>query len=373
MEVNVKPRDGLQLHAFLLIFIVHSTQIGVGLVGLPRIVYLDAGHDGWISVFLAGVLGGVSLWFMVKMLGQYDSADLYGIHADVFGKWIGNFLSLMYMGYLAAAFFVIYINYIEIVQVWIFPNLPTWQLGLVLILLSAYAVYGGIRVVVGTAFLSVMGTLWMVFVLFVPLKHSEINHIFPILDADIEQILKGAHNSSLSMMGMELVLFVYPYIKEKQKTQIFSQIGNAYTAFIFTLVTFVSIIYYAGGSLEQTIWPVISLFKIVRLPNLERFEIIAVSFWMLIIQPNLCIYLWAASKGFSRIFAGKQKWGLWILASLIFVSSFFVKARYQMNLISDIIGKFGFYAAVCYPILLYFIVSAKNKYFRGKNNHAKGS
>lgn len=36
-------------------------------------------------------------------------------------------------------------NYIEIVQVWIFPNLATWQLALVLILLTVYAVYGGVK------------------------------------------------------------------------------------------------------------------------------------------------------------------------------------------------------------------------------------
>ena len=63
------------------------------------------------------------------------------------------------------------------------------------------------------------------------------------------------------------------------------------------LITMISITFFAENGLARTIWPVLSMFKIVRLPNLERFEFIAVSFWMLIILPNMCCYLWAASEG----------------------------------------------------------------------------
>ncbi|WP_312024049.1 GerAB/ArcD/ProY family transporter, partial [Lysinibacillus sp. D4A3_S15] len=35
-------------------------------------------------------------------------------------------------------------------------------------------------------------------------------------------------------------------------------------------------------------------------PFVERFEFIAVCFWMLIIIPNMCLYLWAAYRGVIR-------------------------------------------------------------------------
>ena len=112
MKINLHPREGLLFNAFLLIFIIHEVQTGVGLVGLPRIVYLEAKHDAWISVLLAGVATGIVLWFMVAMLKQYDSADLYGIHVDVMGKFLGNAMSIIYMFYLCASFFVILMNYV---------------------------------------------------------------------------------------------------------------------------------------------------------------------------------------------------------------------------------------------------------------------
>ncbi|MDQ1001888.1 spore germination protein (amino acid permease) [Neobacillus niacini] len=373
MKVNLHPKEGLLINAFMLVFIIHAAQVGVGLVGLPRVVYLEAKHDAWISVFLAGMITSVVLTFMIQMLKQYDSADLYGIHVDIFGKWAGYSLNIIYMIYMTSTFFVILMNYVEIVQVWIFPTLPTWQISLVLILLIIYAVYGGIRVVVGVAFLSVIGTFWLVIVMFIPLQYGDFNHLFPIMNTNVKQLLRGAQSTTLSMLGYELILFVYPFVKEKHKAMFFVQIGNLITTIVFTLATLVCIVFFASNSLEKTIWPVLSMFKIVRLPNLERFEFIAVSFWMLIILPNMCFYVWAASKGFSRILRKKQKWGIWIIGIAAYGATFFIKSRYQMNTVTDLIAKAGFYFAFCYPVLLAIIVFIK-KWFKGRESkHAETS
>jgi spore germination protein (amino acid permease) len=373
MKVNLHPKEGLLFNTFLLFFLIHGVQTGVGIVGLPRVVYLAAQHDAWISVLIAGAVTAIVLWFMIMMLRQYDSADLYGIHLDVFGKWLGNSLSFVYILYLISSFFVIFMNYVEIVQVWIFPNLVTWQLALVLILLTIYGVYGGIRVVVGIAFLSVLGTMWILFIAFIPLRYADFNHLFPIMNSDIKSILKGAQSTTLSMMGFELVMFFYPYIKEKRKSMRYVQIANLFTTLMFSFITLVSIVFFAGDSLKAVIWPVLSMFKIVRLPNLERFEFIAVSFWMLIILPNMCLYLWAASKGFSRILKRKQKTGIWFFAILTFGATFLIQARYQMNMVTDIIAKTGFYTAICYPVVLAMIVLMKKWWLKRRNSHAKTS
>jgi spore germination protein (amino acid permease) len=373
MKVNLHPKEGLLVNAFLVMFFIHAAQTGVGIVGLPRIVFLAAKHDAWISVFLGGILSGVVLAMMVLMLKKYDSADLYGIQVDVFGKWLGNAMNFFYMIYMTLSFFVILMNYIEIVQVWIFPELPTWQIALALILLTIYGVNGGIRIIVGVAFLSVLGTVWMLFVLIVPLEYADPNNLLPILNTDLKHILKGVYSTSLSIMGFELLMFLYPYVKEKKKVFLYSQIGNLFTTFLLTAITMVCISFFAENGLARTIWPVLSMFKIVRLPNLERFEFIAVSFWMLVILPNMCCYLWAASKGFSRIMNWKKNRGIWIISGLVWCGSFFIKARYQMNEVTDFVAHIGFIFAFCYPILLSILVLVKKRFQRRKKISAETS
>lgn len=373
MKVNLHPKEGLLINAFLIMFFINATQTGVGIVGLPRIVFLAAKHDAWISVFLGGVLSAVVLAMMVLMLQKYDSADLYGIQVDVFGKWLGNAMNIFYMLYMTLSFFVILMNYVEIVQVWIFPDLPTWQLALALILLTTYAVYGGIRIIVGVAFLSVIGTIWLMFILIVPMQYADPKNLLPLLNTDLKHIVNGVYKTSLSLMGFELLMFLYPYVKEKKKVFLYSQIGNFLTTILFTSITMISITFFAENGLARTIWPVLSMFKIVRLPNLERFEFIAVSFWMLVILPNMCCYLWAASKGFKRIINWKQNHGIWILGILVWVGSFFIKARYQMNELTDFVGKLGFLTAFCYPVLLSVLVLVKKWFLRRKKSSAEAS
>jgi hypothetical protein len=174
-------------------------------------------------------------------------------------------------------------------------------------------------------------------------------------------------------MGFELLMFLYPYVKDKKKIFMYSQIGKLYTTIFFTAVTMVCITFFAENGLARTIWPVLSMFKIVRLPNLERFEFIAVSFWMLVILPNMCAYLWAASKGFNRIINWKQKKGIWIIGILVWGGSFFIKARYQMNELSDFVGRLGFLTAFCYPVLLSMIVLVKKWFQERKKSSAEAS
>ena len=50
MKVNLHPKEGLLINAFMLIFIINGVQTGVGIAGLPRIVYLESKHDAWIAV-----------------------------------------------------------------------------------------------------------------------------------------------------------------------------------------------------------------------------------------------------------------------------------------------------------------------------------
>ncbi|TYS49184.1 GerAB/ArcD/ProY family transporter [Bacillus infantis] len=373
-QVNINPKENLLFDAFFMFFLIHSIQTGVGIAGLPRIVYLSAGHDGWISIIIAGLLVSAVIFLSVMMLKQYESADLFGIHYDVFGIFLGRFVNLFYTFYLISGIYVIVMNYVEIVQAWVFPDLPTWFLAMILLLLSVYAVMGGVRIAVGFSFMSFLLTFWIVLIIIIPARDFDYTHLLPILNRGYADILKGVYKTSLSIVGFEMLLFLYPFIKNKKKAHLYTQLGGLYTTLLFVLVTVISIGFFGEKGLEKTIWPVLSMFKIVRLPNLERFEFIAVSFWMLIILPNICLYLWAASRGMKRVFPGmKQKTFIVLIAILVWSCSFLVKARYQMNLITDYIGMAGFYIGICYPALLSMLVLLKKKLTGRRKQNENGA
>jgi spore germination protein (amino acid permease) len=359
-SIELNPKD--MINSSLLFFIVLSTQIGVGIHGFQRFVYVDAKHDAWISVLLAGVATNILAFFMIKTLEIYKSNDLYGIHQDVFGKWVGNFLNLLYILYCSTAFFSILSNYIEVVHTWVFPNLNTWFIAITLLLVVIYTFTGGLRVMVGVSFLAFILTIWLLPLLLFPYQFFEWNNLSPILETDIKGIMKGVKSMTFTIIGFEVLNVIYPFVKDKNNVRKYVHSGLVTTTLIYTSIILVSLVYFGGELLSRLIWATLSLFSVVKFPFIERFEFIAVCFWMLIILPNLCLYLWAAYRGTIRLVNLSATKFVWIFSIVMVIASLIFTSRSQISAVNNYFSQIAFYIVFIYPILLYVIIVSKRKF-----------
>jgi len=359
-SIQLSPKD--TINAFLLFFIIHTAQIGVGIQGFQRVVYQDAKHDAWISVLLAGIATHIIAFFMIKTLQIYGSNDLYGIHQDVFGKWIGNFLNILYIFYCSGAFFSVLRNYIEVVQTWVFSDLNTWFFAATLLLIVIYTFTGGLRVIVGISFFSFILSIWLFPMLAYPMKFIESRSLLPILETNLSGILKGVQSMTFTIIGFEIIYVIYPFVKDKENVKKHIHLGLFVTTVIYLAVVLVSLTYFSGEQLTKTVWATLSLFSIVKFPFIERFEYIVVCFWMLIILPNLCLFLWAAFRGVRRIVNVSANKFVWIFSLIIFIVSLAFKTRPQINTFNDYFGQMAFYIIFVYPIILYMIAVVKKKF-----------
>ena len=144
------------------------------------------------------------------------------------------------------------------------------------------------------------------------------------------------------------------------------QLGLLFTTILYLAIMVVSLAYFSGGQLERTIWGTLSLFKIVRFPFIERFEYVAITFWILLILPNLMFYLWAAARGVARMLNKKEKRVSWILLTILYLSLIYPLNRMQINLMNDYFARGAFYLIFGYPFFLYAAVLVKQKFFKKK-------
>lgn len=359
MKQEVTIKESLLFNAFFLMFIIACIQTGVGIAGVQRVIYLESKHDAWISVLIAGAAVHVVLWVIIQTLKQYEGYDLYQIHQDVYGRWLGAFINLIFVLYILLVMLSIMLSYTEIVQAWMFESMPNWLISLFLMGLTVKGTLSGIRGIVGFCFFAFFLTVWLLFFLYDPLQYTNWNYLLPVMEASPKQLYDGALKTSFTLLGFEIVYFVYPFIKEKHKAVSYAMIGAGFTNVLLLILTIVSIGYFSGPQLEKTIWPTLSMFKIVRLPVLERFEYVAIPVWMLIIMPNLLLYMWAATRGIKRIFPITQKKALYLLAGALFTASILFKKRTNINLFIDQTGLLGIYIAFLYPIILFLLVRLK--------------
>ncbi|WP_286230194.1 GerAB/ArcD/ProY family transporter [Neobacillus mesonae] len=179
--MNTQMKSEFLVSPFLVMFLVHGTQYGIGVLSYQRSLVKIVGNDAWISIIATGIVIHFLIWILYSMLNK-NKGDLISIHQQTFGKWLGNFLSTLYILFILSQATIVLRSYIEIVQVWMFPLLKTWPFALVILLGVYYVVIGGFRVVTGVCFLAVVVPFYLIFTFFAPIEFSNFRNLLPVFD-----------------------------------------------------------------------------------------------------------------------------------------------------------------------------------------------
>ncbi|MEH7123799.1 GerAB/ArcD/ProY family transporter [Bacillus sp. JJ1773] len=351
--------EGVKISPFLVFYLITSMQIGIGILGFQRVIVAYSGNDAWISVLFAGLSLHILMWMMYKVM-ETVNGDIVTAHKYIFGDIVGKIISSIFLLYFSLLALTVLRSYIEVVQVWMFPSLSTFWFSLLFLLLCTYIIFGGFRTVVGIAFFSMLLPAYVHFSFGYNLKFGNYMHLLPVWDHSIKEILLGSYHMSLTYIGFEIILFCFPFIKEPQKSKKWAHFALLFTTFIYTSFMIVTTVYFSAEQLEKSIWATLTMWKIVKLPFVERIEYIGIANWNLIILPNVCIALWAASRLLKRLMNIKQKKGVFIIALIILIVSPFFDTRAKVGFLTDLTGKAGFVLNYIYiPILFISTMIAK--------------
>ena len=70
-------------------------QTGVGVINLPALLAREAGHDGWISVAVSGIIAIFLASLIVVLLRRYSDKCIFDITRLIFGKIIGFIINTL--------------------------------------------------------------------------------------------------------------------------------------------------------------------------------------------------------------------------------------------------------------------------------------
>ncbi|MED1472351.1 GerAB/ArcD/ProY family transporter [Bacillus salipaludis] len=353
-----------QVSPYLVFFIVYNSQVGVGILSFQRTIAEKAGYDAWIGVLVSGCIVQLFIWMTFKLL-EKANGDIVDVHHCIFGKLSGNFFSFIIMFYYWLASLSVILAFIRIIQLWMFPTMPSWVLSTLILILVYYCVSGGFRIVAGVSFISFIFPQIILIVLYIfPLKIAHFSNLLPVMDHSFRDLADSIKSSMYTLAGTETLLMYYPFIRDPKVSKKFAHLGVLFTTLLYTLSSIVSFTFYSEDQLKTTIWPELSLTKIIKLSYLERFEYLYISLYLLIVTALLSLLLWCSSRGLKRIFNIKQKYTLLCIILLSIIISHF-----SNDLIIELLDKYViqmnlwlFYGYI--PILLIIFSFLK----RGKQN-----
>lgn len=354
------PRERISINAYLVFFLVHTAQIGLGIVGVQRVIFVEARQDAWIAVLLSGLWIHLVVFVICQTLKQTEHDNIFSLHTFVYGRVLGWIANAAVVVYFLMAYTSILLGYVEMTLTWMYPDFPLWGGVLILLLLTIYALYGGgFRLVAGVSFLTFFMTIWIALVVFQPLKYAEWIHLLPIWEATPKQMANGVLKTAYTMLGFEVLYIIYPFVKEKERAHRYAQFGVLLTTFLVAAVTVIAIAFFSPKQLDVTIWASLSMFTIVKFPFIERFEYVVIPLWLLVILPNLLMFMWAMTRGGKALFRVKQKYLLFVFAFLSYVVAIMFEKRATINEFIDQVGYYGFGLSFVYPFILYVLVRIK--------------
>ncbi|MBO1511225.1 GerAB/ArcD/ProY family transporter [Metabacillus bambusae] len=365
--MSKQVKESLTVSPFFLFFLIHGTQTGVGMLSFQSKIIKGAEQDAWVSVLLVGFSFHLIIWLMYFLLKKSNNGDIFSLHKQLFGKWIGNIFNLCFYGYIIVTISTIVRSYVEILQVWVFPYIHLWELSLIIVLATTYIVSGGFRVVTGMCFWGVVLPSILFITLYFPLKYANWNNLLPLFNHNFVDYIVSAKQTIFNYLGPELLLIYFPFIKNNNNSQKWAHISIAYTTILYFIITIVTFVYFNIQQLEHTVWPTLISSKIIRLPFIERFEYIYIFAWLLVILPPSCVFLWGGSRILRKTINLKPKTSLWISSSIVFFIVINLKSEISIKNINSFISTTGLVLVYCYIPILFFLLNIINFFKRRKS------
>ncbi|OHX50714.1 GerAB/ArcD/ProY family transporter [Cytobacillus oceanisediminis] len=367
--MNVKVEKQFQVSAFFTFFLIHSSQTGVGILNFQSQVIKHAEQDAWISLIITWAATHIILYIIFKLLGG-GTNDLVAVHQYCFGKAIGSIMSVMALVYFWLASLTVLRSYIEVIQIWVYPSIKTWQLCFVFGLTFYYIISSGFRSLTGFSFWGVILPAFLFFLIYFPLMHANYIYLLPAFSHSLSELFLSSKGYALLFLGFEWILMYYPFLRSSNNRDIskWAYLGNIYTLIVYLIITLISFLYFNQEVLQHLPWPTLMMVKIVKFSFLERFEYVFIFIWLLVIISPICISLWACTRIAKRTFSIPPKATLLFLLVAEMIVSVNLQEFKSVDYLVNFTSNVGIGFVYVYLPLLLIIKWIKNHFMNNRLN-----
>jgi len=358
------------INSIQLFFLLVGCIIGMGVTSLPADIASISRQDAWISTFLGGLyplyivlVGGI-------IIKRRPDSNILNLAKAYFGKIIGNILNLLFM--LQFLFYVVLVisgssNQLRAYSIYFMPH---YKMVLIFTFIACYASIKGLKIL--SRFTTIIFFLLCLIILAssVTFMSGSILNVKPYFGVGLPKILEGSISSSFSYSGMELLLIVYPYVKDKKnivKAALFSTLA---VAFFHTWIVFTSIYYSGTDFVLKQLWPFSFVAESFKIPVVDNFRFIEMLIWIILAYKTVSIEYYAATKIFNNVTKIKRTTGSFLLLPIILILPMFL---YNEVIRRDIAGMiiswvtiFGVSYITIIALLTLLIDKNKRRYI--KNN-----
>jgi spore germination protein (amino acid permease) len=346
-----------------LFFLIIQAQIGIGILGLPYILYNDVQQDSWISLLIAGALAQGVIIILVALSKVSPKEILYELNLKLLGNFLGKVLNFSYVIYFLTLSMLLIILVSDVINTWILHETPRWAIILLLLIASSYIAKENLLTISKTFLFFSILFIVLIFLLILVYSKADltVGRLLPIGTSGFIPILKASPDAFVSLIGFEFILFIMPFLKEPNKSLKVISLANIFTVFLYLFLIITCIIYFSGAQFSLVQQPLLYLFRGLSFEFVERIDIIFLSFWLVPISTTLVIQLFNASLGVQNLFSIQRKTSVFLIAFLLFGIGLFPVSPSLKESLSSLMTYLNIIFVFFIPTLLLIISKIRVK------------
>lgn len=266
-----------------LAILMHPTIVATGILFVPALVGKHAERDMWFAPFLAVPIGIYVLWVVYQIYKLYPTQTVIKYSESILGRWLGKAIGFLFIFYYAYETSTILREYGDFIIGGFFPSTPMAVIIGTMVLVSAFAVRGGLEVFVRVAQFLIPPISILIFVMFfLLLRELDPQNMFPIFENGLGPSFKG----SVVLMGwfsqFFLCAFLFPFLNQKHQAQGVKW-GLLSLLTVLMALTFTNLVtlFLFGDTTSKMQYPVFTASKYISVANfVEHLEALAATIWV---------------------------------------------------------------------------------------------
>lgn len=298
----MKPPSSNGITLMQYIFLIHGAQLGTGVFSLPRLLAEKSGTDGWICLLIGWVVNGAAGWLMILTLRKYPDLDLPDLLKRLFGTWLGKLFLLPIIAYFACFGWLGLVNGMLFIKSWFLVRTPEYVVVFLFSLPCYMILIHGPRILGRYAEVVFYMTVWMPLLVLVPMADAHWIHLLPVMKEGWRPILDGVGSTFFSFAGFETLPFFYPYLQKKQYAVHGMLAANTMTMGVYLFVTIVCFMFFTPDGITTLNQPTLTLLKNIEFRFLERFDMIFLAIYLIVVSKSWLPYLYSALRSASGLF-----------------------------------------------------------------------
>lgn len=351
------------------ILIISTFQISVAFLSLPRELARHAGTDGWLVIFLGWGLATLASIAIVKVMRYNPNSSILELIQRYIGVWAAKVAAFIFMAYYLLLAYDGYMIASLVIKLWLLPSTYIYILVLLLLIPTFQIAQHGFQAIGRYSEIVTMLSVWIPFIYVSTLSHAHWLYLLPIFKEGWFPVLSSIKFMIYPMLGIGLVLFLYPHLVNKEKALPAMMISNTLTCIVYLGITLICYVYFSPDEIGEYNDPVISIMKSIEFQFIERVEVLFIAFYLFVFS---CIWIpsmYLVSKCSASLMGkGQERYHLAVWCVVIEISFFLYRPSFiESAQINYALNYIGFMMEFALPAGILLYVAIRKKMGRGRD------